>query len=748
MNLFINSKNDNRMNSFNFLRLSPSEFSLSTPALDRSKLRISPAEFSLSTPALAHSSYRRRSSVAQLRLRVPPYLLNNTISKEPRKYKTPLTSAFEATPSAIASGVQSLPGAFGYGSLQSRSDSEGERLNSVMSMKEVGYGSLQTDLSIFLQIYSTTKDQMNNNPKIEFRYECYKNLNYIRNLILPIIQKNSQFEAVLIEYRKFPHLEFLIRNTIFKLGDKWSHTVVCGTNNYDYMVEMCNTISSDIKIVKTEYDNLTPSMYSKMFSSEYFWDFFIGEKILIYQEDSIIFKNNIEEFLHFDYIGAPWPEGQNDNMNGVGNGGISLRSRSIMKKIIQTICIEDTEFNSSTLEYITNAYINDPNPVPPEDVYFSKNIEDLNIGVLADRESAYQFSTESILNKNSFAGHNFWINDPSWKQRIYDSIVIQFIDTHNTDAGFNQHRGGWKSVIQNLTNQNFYSNNSNIYFFDMLENQFLFNTNYTCDKKWAGIIHCTPLTPSYLDNININNLFKNVNFINALKDCICIFTLSRYISCYLEKMFNEKNISVKIFTIKHPVDMENILLFDMGTYITNQDKKIIQVGQQLRKVTSIYCMPIINGFKKLWLTGNSNLKRCKYSLDSEYEYFKLNKNNIDNHVKMHYTYSYNEYDVLLSENIVFAHLFDAAANNTVLECIIRNTPIIINKIQGVVDYLGEDYPLYFTDVNEVPNILLNFEKINQAHEYLLKMNKQDITITYFTNQLITILNKNINEKMI
>jgi hypothetical protein len=212
-------------------------------------------------------------------------------------------------------------------------------------------------------------------------------------------------------------------------------------------------------------------------------------------------------------------------------------------------------------------------------------------------------------------------------------------------------------------------------------------------------------------------------------------------------MFNEKNISVKIFTIKHPVDMENILLFDMGAYIKNQDKKIIQVGQQLRKVTSIYCMPVINGFKKLWLTGNSDLKRCKYSLDSEYEYFKLNKNNIDNHVKMHYTDSYNEYDVLLSENIVFAHLFDAAANNTVLECIIRNTPIIINKIQGVVDYLGEDYPLYFTDVNEVPNILLNFEKINQAHEYLLKMNKQDINITYFTNQLITILNKNINKNI-
>ena len=50
----------------------------------------------------------------------------------------------------------------------------------------------------------------------------------------------------------------------------------------------------------------------------------------------------------------------------------------------------------------------------------------------------------------------------------------------------------------------------------------------------------------------------------------------------------------------------DVLVNEIGSPILvfrvyNQDKKIIQVGQQLRKVTSIYCMPIINGFKKLWL---------------------------------------------------------------------------------------------------------------------------------------------------
>ena len=34
----------------------------------------------------------------------------------------------------------------------------------------------------------------------------------------------------------------------------------------------------------------------------------LGEKILIYQDDTMLFHNSIEEFLKYDYIGAPWPE--------------------------------------------------------------------------------------------------------------------------------------------------------------------------------------------------------------------------------------------------------------------------------------------------------------------------------------------------------------------------------------------------------------------------------------------------------
>ena len=59
------------------------------------------------------------------------------------------------------------------------------------------------------------------------------------------------------------------------------------------------------------------------------------------------------------------------------------------------------------------------------------------------------------------------------------------------------------------------------------------------------------------------------------------------------------------------------------------------------------------------------------------------------------------YDLLLMQNIVFINLIDASAVNTILECIVRNTPIIVNKIDGIIDYLGEDYPLYYNELSVI-----------------------------------------------
>ena len=222
---------------------------------------------------------------------------------------------------------------------------------------------------------------------------------------IPEIKLYSKKEAVLIEFRRFPHIEFLIRNAINKLGSDWSFTIVCGNLNYKMMFSICNNISKNIKIVKTNYDNLDIPKYNIFLKSLDFWNLIEGEKILIYQEDSFIFGKNLDEYMSYDFIGAPWEK--SILPISVGNGGISLRTKQIMIDIINIVNSED---------------INKENEEISEDTFFSKHMQRLNIGKIADWDTAFDFSSETIYSENSFAGHQFWLSDPFWKTRMYNSI--------------------------------------------------------------------------------------------------------------------------------------------------------------------------------------------------------------------------------------------------------------------------------------------------------------------------------------
>jgi hypothetical protein len=120
---------------------------------------------------------------------------------------------------------------------------------------------------------------------------------------------------------------------------------------------------------------------------------------------------------------------------------------------------------------------------------------------------------------------------------------------------------------------------------------------------------------------------------------------------------------------------------------------------------------------------------------------KINSMNIIQHVNN------DDYDKLITENVVFINLVDASAVNTLIECIVRHTPIIINKHPAVVELLGEKYPLYFTSQNyndlniEINNILRNDRKIHKAYLYLKKISLDQFNILVFINQLIEIIKK-------
>ena len=100
-----------------------------------------------------------------------------------------------------------------------------------------------------------------------------------------------------------------------------------------------------------------------------------------------------------------------------------------------------------------------------------------------------------------------------------------------------------------------------------------------------------------------------------------------------------------------------------------------------------------------------------------------------------------EFDKILSENIVYINLVDASAVNTVIECIVRNTPILINKIPPVVELLGKDYPLYYENDIDVYNLLSNSKNINKAYNYIKRLPKDKYYIETFISDLTKIIKK-------
>ncbi len=66
-----------------------------------------------------------------------------------------------------------------------------------------------------------------------------------------------------------------------------------------------------------------------MLSKEFYAEFSAYKYILIHQPDAYVFRDDLMEWCMkgYDYLGAPWTEARNGiiELNGVGNGGLSLR---------------------------------------------------------------------------------------------------------------------------------------------------------------------------------------------------------------------------------------------------------------------------------------------------------------------------------------------------------------------------------------------------------------------------------------
>jgi hypothetical protein len=281
---------------------------------------------------------------------------------------------------------------------------------------------------------------------------------------------------------------------------------------------------------------------------------------------------------------------------------------------------------------------------------------------------------------------------------------------------FTHHRDGWRAAVEKLKTIH---NPLGIDFYDWVDVEF--KKNNVIQSPWVGILHNTLTYPKeYLFKYNsdrifpLTNLIYQENFIKSMKNCYGLFTLSNH-----TKNFLQRHLEVEIEKIWHPI-IDVKPKFNINEFLKNP--KIVTIGQWLRKYHSI-CNLKINYRKYILKTKmfDEDYNQIKNYTTVDIEFI----NYLDN----------DQYDILLSNTIVFLDLYDAAACNTILECIIRNTPIVVNALPAVVEYLGTNYPLYYQSLEEASKKINDFEQIKKAHNYLSLKNKDNCNPINFINSI-------------
>lgn len=265
--------------------------------------------------------------------------------------------------------------------------------------------------------------------KAEEFFEICKNLTENISRDFPLVDRNSENKSLLVETRRLPHNEFVIKNTIQKLGDGWGHIIYCHKDNYSQIKNICDDISTEIEIRILEY-SLDRNSYNNLMLDINFWKEINCKKVLIYQTDTFIFKKLDETFLQYDFIGAPWSvehsifiEKSKVNWPGlIGyNGGLSIRTVPVMIEILSRYPIPKGIFGD--VENLT------------EDTYFSWYVK--NHYNYPDLSVAKRFSFESDLEETTFGCHQPWkSNFYEFKKMIYTQIFEESPLPHDFDWKF------------------------------------------------------------------------------------------------------------------------------------------------------------------------------------------------------------------------------------------------------------------------------------------------------------------------
>lgn len=259
-------------------------------------------------------------------------------------------------------------------------------------------------------------------------------------------------------------------------------------------------------------------------------------------------------------------------------------------------------------------------------------------------------------------------------------------------APWHHHRGGWKFVCR-LIAEHLHCGDG-VRFIGSVEDEVA--ERRIIAEPWVGFVHQVPK-----HNLrwfpDLERLLKDECWKASAQNCLGLFVLSTYVKDYLQGA----GCDIPVARILYPGEPTD-RIFSLDHFFSRSPRRVVSGGEFLRNFQPFFDLTA-PGFSKQLLV---------------HEGFKWESIVPNDSVELLGRVSDDEYDALLQDSVVFLNLRDAPANTTVVECIVRSTPILINRLPGVVEYLGEDYPFYYSSLEEAEAKLQRPELIRETCQYL------------------------------
>jgi hypothetical protein len=259
------------------------------------------------------------------------------------------------------------------------------------------------------------------------------------------------------------------------------------------------------------------------------------------------------------------------------------------------------------------------------------------------------------------------------------------------------HRSGWPECVEAMRSH--LHVDGGVKMFPNTAVPSLIEGNDIVTEPWVAVLH---LTPTCVEKLQPSTAWEQNR-----RHCKGVFMLTRATTAAFRSRFPDVPAEAVTYGLQ-----DTGIPFDPAT-LQQKRHTVICPGHWLRDIRWFNLLSLPPTYQKRWLCGVDHNVAVAPSVR-----------------KMAYAPS-RIYDAIMARSLCFLPLIDAGANTSVLECLVRASPVVVTRHDAVAEYLGEDYPLFYNDVGVAAGYLQDPARLLAAHEYLKAKDKTHATVPHF-----------------